>query len=508
MTRPKCCEPTACNHIGTAGRQMRHHKKKETMRFIPLTTVLISLAVAPYAIAATPGIVAPNVTVGRNLQTSVSVRLPQAAAESGVEITVSSDDPSRLLLSLAPDRAGSATISLTVQPHFIDSPEFCIQGMADSGTVTYTVSAGNMGTAKGTVTLAPSAILILGPTRVPKFPTTPGGAPARIRIVSAALDSSLKVAGEQQVAGGLQLDVTLANSNPAAGKLEVSMLMMGGGLSTATTSFKPAAEGDTTIAPVQPPGFTAPGEFASVTAAVALPGLAPVGEVFLGKDLQMSATLCLGEAAPSGGLKVTLTSADGSRLLLSAKEDELGSPSLTLTVPAGQLTAIYYLQALGDSGVVTYDAAAPGFRSSTARIGLTHSGFIVAYEGYGPPDEAAVRRQTGYSNSREFYASVSDAKVHPMHITVYSVHIDPDTGRAADITVQPLRAGVTATVVLKSSNPTVGTVASPVTIRSGASQVKSLFIPMDTGKTVISVDTPAGFAAPGNATSVPATVSN
>jgi hypothetical protein len=478
------------------------------MRFISLSIVLISLAVAQYAVAAVPGIVAPNVTVGRNLQTSVSVRLPQAAAESGVEITVSSDDPSRMLLSAASDRAGSATISLKVQPHFIDSPEFCIQGMADSGTVTYTVSGGSMGAAKGTVTLAPSAILILGPTRVPKFPTTPGSTPARIRIVSAALDSSLKVAGEQPVAGGLQLDVTLANSNPTAGKLEVSKLLLGGGLSTATTYFKPAAEGDTTIAPVQPPGFTAPREFASVTAAVAKPGLAPVSEVFLGKDLQMSATLCLGEAAPPSGLKVTMTSADGSKLLLSAKEDELGSPSLTLTVPSGQLTATYYLQALGDSGIVTYDAAAPGFRSSTARIGLTRSGFIVAYEGYGPPDEAAVRRQTGYSNSREFYASVSDAKVHPMRVTVYSVYIDRDTGRAADITVQPLRPGVTATVVLTSTNPTIGKVESPVTIPSGASQVKSVFIPIATGKTVISVDTPTGFATPGNATSVPATVSN
>lgn len=478
------------------------------MRFIALTNVLISLVVAPCAILAAPGIVAPNVTVGRNLQTFASVRLPQAAAESGVQITVTSDDPSRLLLSAAPDRAGSASISVKVQPHFIDSAEFCIQGMADSGTVTYTVSAGSMGTAKGTVTLAPSAILIVGPSRVPKFPTTPGGSPAKITIVSAALDSSHKVAGEQQIAGGLNLDITLANSNPTAGKLGVSKLTLGGGLSTATTFFKPAAEGDTSIAPVQPPGFTASAEFASVIMAVAKPGLAPVGEVFLGKDLQVTAVLCLGEAAPPGGLKVTMTSPDGSKLLLSTQEDQVGSPSVTLTVPAGQLVATYYLQGIGDSGIVTYDAAAPGFRSSTARVELTRSGFIVAYERYGPPDEAAVRRKGGYNNSREFYASLSDAKEHPMHVTVYSAHLYPDSGRAADITVQPLRAGVTATVVLKSSDPAVGTVESPLTIGSGVSWVKSRFIPMDKGKTVITVSTPAGFATPGNATSVPATVSN
>ncbi len=478
------------------------------MRYFALTSVLISLVVSPHAVRAASGIVAPNVTVGRNLQTFASVRLPQAAGDSGVEITLTSDDPSRLLLSAAPDRAGSATISLTVQPHFIDSPEFSIQGMADSGTVTYTASAGSIGSAKGTVTLAPSAILILGPSRVPRFPTTPGGASARIMIVSAALDSSRKVVGEQQVAGGMQLDVNLSTSNPTAGKLGVSKLTLSGGLSTATTSFKPAAEGDTTIAPVQPPGFTASTQFASVIIAVAKPGLAPVGDVLLGKNLQMTATICLGEAAPPGGLKVTMTSADGSKLLLSTKEDEVGSSSITVTVPAGQLIAEYYLQGLGDAGIVNYDAAAPGFRSSTAKVELAPSGFIVAYEGYGPPDEAAVRRKGAYSNSREFFASLSDAKTHPVRITIYSAHLDPDTKRAADITVQPLRAGVTATVLLKSTDPAVGTVESPVTFRSGVSHVKSVFTPLDKGRTVITINTPEGFSTPGNATSVPATVSN
>jgi hypothetical protein len=478
------------------------------MRFIGLTNLLIGLVAAPYAVRAAPGIVAPDVKVGRNLQTSVSVRLPEAVGESGLQITVTSDDPRRLLLSTAPDKAGSATISLSVKPHFIDSPEFCIQGMAESGTVTYTVSAGSMGAAKGTVTLAPSAILILGPSRVPKFPTTPRGAPSRITIVSAALDSSRKAAEEQQVAGGLELEVTLANSNPAAGKLGVPKLTLSGGLSTAKTAFIPMAEGDTVITPVQPPGFTASTEFASVIMAIAKPGLAPVGEVTLGKDLQITGVLALGEAAPPGGLKVTMTSADGSKLLLSAKEDQLGSPSLTLIVPEGQHIATYCLQALGDTGTVAYESAAPGFRSRTAEIELAPSGFIVAYESYGPPDEAAVRRKGAYNNSREFYASLSDAKVHPMHVTVYSAYLDPTTKRAADITIQQLRPGVTATLFLESTDPAVGTVESPVTIGPGASQVKSRFIPMDKGRTVITVSTPAGFSTPGNATAVPATVSN
>lgn len=462
---------------------------------------------APHPLSAAAGITAPNVTVGRNLEMYTSVRLPQPAPESGVQLTLTSDDPGRLLLSAAPDKAGSATLSLTVRHRLTESPEFWVQGLADSGEATYTISVAGMDSAKGTVTLAPSAILILGPSRVPIYPTTPRGSMIRVTILSAALDSSLKVVGEQSVAGGSHLEVALANSNPTVGRLGDSKLTLDGGSSTARTSFQPAAEGDSALSAIPPQGFTVPAEFAKVTVSVAKPGLSIVGELYLGKDLQMLGVLCLGEPAPPGGLKVTLTSADSAKLLISAREDELGSRSVTLSVPAGQLVAQYYIQALVDSGEVTYQAQAPGFRTRTARIGLAQSAVIVASERYGPPDESAVRRRGGIDIPREFFASLAEAKVHPVQVGVWTAHIDPTSGRTADITVQALRPGVNVTVDLKSSNPSVATVESPLTIKAGAAHVVSRFIPVGEGKTVISINTPEGFGTPKNATSVPATVS-
>src|SRR5579862_4467109 len=148
------------------------------MRFSALTIAVITLVAAP-ALPAAPGITAPNATVGRNLQTIVSVRMPQAPPPSGLQLTVTSDDPTRLLLSVTPDKPGAPTISLKARPPFLDSPEFCLQALADTGTVTYTVSVPGVGEAKGTVTLAPSAIVILGPSRVSKFPMTPRGGAAK-----------------------------------------------------------------------------------------------------------------------------------------------------------------------------------------------------------------------------------------------------------------------------------------------------------------------------------------
>jgi hypothetical protein len=162
---------------------------------------------------------------------------------------------------------------------------------------------------------------------------------------------------------------------------------------------------------------------------------------------------------------------------------------------------------LGDAGEVTYQADAPGFRSRAERVGLTRSGVIVAYDPYGPPDEATVLRKSEISDDRAFYASIADASQHPVKLVVWTVHLDRDTGRAADLTVQPLRAGVTASVVLHSSNPAVGTVESPLTIPSGMNHVVSRFTPLSQGRTVISIDTPSGFSTPKNATNVPANVS-
>ena len=484
------------------------YKKNMTMtRFIALAGALVTVAGGPHVLLAAAGITAPNITVGRNLEMYTSVKLPQPAPQSGVQLTLTSDDPSRLLLAAAPDKAGSATLSLAVRPNLSESPEFWVQALADSGEATYTISTADMGSAKGKVTLAPSAMLILGPSRVPVYPTTPRGSAIRVIVLSAALDSSFKVLAEQYVAGGSQLKITLANSAPQVGSLESSKLTIDGGSSTARTSFQPANEGDTAVAAVQPQGFITPAEFAKLTVRVAKPGLSVVDDLYIGKDLQMTGILCLGEPAPPEGLKVTLTSSDSARLLVSAREDEQGSASVVITVPGGQLVAHYVLQSLVDSGEVTYEAAAPGFRSRTARIGLSQSAVIVASERYGPPDEAAVRRRGGTDSVREFYASLADAKVHPVQVGVWTAHLDPSSGKAADITVQALRAGVNVTVLLMSSNPDVGTVESPLTIKAGDSHAVSRFMPVGEGRTIISINTPEGFATPKNATSVPATVS-
>jgi hypothetical protein len=453
------------------------------------------------------GIPAPDVTVGSHLQAPVGLILPAPAPVNGLQLTITSEDPTRLTIAPTPDRAGAASLTLTVRPGAVVAPEFWLQGRAASGSLKYSVAAPGFSPTQGNVTLAPAAIVILGPFRLPSFPTTPRGLPAKLTVVSVMLDSSGAVVAEQPIAGGKDLSVKIVNSNPATGAVAEPIVTLTGGASIASTVFKPAAEGSTHLSVSQPPGFSVPAKYASVTAVIDKPGLALTDQFTIGKDLHIAGVLCLGEAAPDGGLQVTLTSSDPSKLILSAKEDQVGAGELVLTVPAGAMTAPYYLQALSDSGEVTYRAVANGFRRRIAKIDLAPSGFIVAYASYGAPDEAAVVRKDGHKiEDRRFYVSMAAADDKRVEIAVYSAYLALSGKLAADVTVQPLRAGMTAKVGLNSSNPAVGTVDSPVLFKPGVAKAITHFKAVKPGETIISVDTPPGFTRPGNSTTAPATV--
>jgi len=206
--------------------------------------------------------------------------LAEAAPQAGVRIVLTSDDPKRILLSDSLEKAGSASVTLTVRPRAFDSPEFCVQGLADHGTVTYTATAEGVGTATGTVTLAPSAIVIFGPFKAPSFPTTPRSDPFKVSIVAVALDSEMKILEEQQIAGGSTVEVSIGNSASEAGTVGASKLTLAGGTTSAATYFKPVAVGTATLTPHPPPGFSTPAELATVTATVQQPGMA-VGDDFI-----------------------------------------------------------------------------------------------------------------------------------------------------------------------------------------------------------------------------------
>ena len=87
---------------------------------------------------------------------------------------------------------------------------------------------------------------------------------------------------------------------------------------------------------------------------------------------------------------------------------------------------------------------------------------MVVYSAYEAPDEAEYLRSTLVRDPRPFTTSLSDKK--PVHLSVWTVFLDATTHRGADMTAQPLRAGVKATVELENSNPAIAEVVSSLMI--------------------------------------------
>src|SRR5262249_3038668 len=93
-----------------------------------------------------------NVTIGRNLQAATTV---YQSSSGSLNVTITSSDPSKVLLSTDPKAAGQASISTTINP-YVQWPIY-IQGLADSGTASLVMSAPGYNTQSFTVTLAPAA---------------------------------------------------------------------------------------------------------------------------------------------------------------------------------------------------------------------------------------------------------------------------------------------------------------------------------------------------------------
>lgn len=431
------------------------------------------------------GLVGVNATVGNGLETTARILLNGSAPSSGMQVNVVSDDPSHLLLSTGGTGPGSASIVVTIPGGTHSSGDFYVYGLSDHGTATYTASAAGFGTAKGTVTLAPSGFLVAGPVGpgALSFFTTSGAPPSTITVLSAVLDSSLNIAALQSLAGGTAITVTVTSSNSSVGRVTAPAVTIAGGSSSATTAFQPSTTGSTTLSAVPPPGFATP-QNGSVVATVLTPGLGLTGGISVGAGLQEAGTLLLGQPAPPGGLQVTLTSNNPAQLLLSATATAKGSSSVTITVPGNSSSAQYFIQAVGSTGTVTYSASATGYATRTAPITLVPAGAVL-FGPFGTP----------------VYATTVGAS--PGIFTVSMAQLNPDGSFAG---VEQLAGGTSANIVVTSSNTAVGSITSPVIIAGGSDSITTQFVPLSAGSTTVSVHAVNGFTAPTTNTSVPVTV--
>ena len=428
------------------------------------------------------GLVSCNATVGYKLQTTCSIRL-NGVTPSDLNLVLQSSDPGRLLLSRDPNTTGSSSITMLVPRGYNASQEFYVQGLAKTGTATYSAAMDGFGTINSTVTFTPSGFVIKGPFGMgANFFTTSGAANSNIEVYPARLSSTYHYVEPQSIAGGVSASVNVTSSAPGVGAITTSPLTIANGAFLALTQFNPAAPGDTTLAVSGPADFNASLEYASLVASVRSPNLSCDEGLVVGRNLQQASSILIGEPAPAGGVPVTVTS-NSSSLRVAGSETAAGAGSVTVTIPAGQTSTIFYVHGLGSSGAPTFSCSAPGYPSSTRTVNLMPSGVVIAgMFGLGFPHWPSLA-------------------AGPSPLTISTAILDPAS--SAFLVKQPLAGGLSIPVSLTNSNPGAGTVPVTATLLGGTENTAVTFTPLVANtSTIVGVTQPPNFTQPSNYTTV------
>lgn len=477
-----------------------------TVKFQPVAqgTSMISVTTPPGLTPATanhltatvsqPHISLNPASVGFGLQVNGAGSLEAPAPSGGLSVTISSSDPSKVILStdVSGTTAGSGSITVTVPAGMgvngVGFPPFLIQGVASFGGATLTATASGFASGTATVNSTPSGFILRTSAGTGQpFSTTTLSANTVVTVLAEQLDASFNAIGQGVIAGGVTVSVPVSTHNTAGTIIGSPVSFHGGDLSK-TVQFKPFTQGSDTVLVGTPSisGYSNASPSSQLAVTVTQPHIT-INSMTVGQNLQVSQFGSLDAAAPSGGLHVTITSPDPS-ILLSTSQLAVGSSSITLTIAANQGLngtgfPTFWIQSTGSAGTVTLTATAPGFANGTAAITETPSTIVIA----------------GPSGAGQPFTTNTHAP--DTAITISTYQLDPSTNTAGQ--KQQMRAGVSITSTISSSNTGVGTIAggTTATINQGSdtSNVVS-FHAVAAGTTVIGGTVPSGFVAPSDGT--------
>jgi uncharacterized repeat protein (TIGR01451 family) len=474
-----------------------------------------TVPVTPHTVTVTaPGISMPaNLTVGAGLQLGTSVQL-DGSQHGGVAVTVTSSDPSKVRLSASATTAGSGSIVIDLENGFTVA-SFTVQGMENTtGSATITVSAPGFTPDTFTVTVAPTAVQLIGaPTSTTSLSAESAGWYVRVGIASA--NNQFLTTAQNVRAGGPPFVVTLSNSNAAVAQLrsdepattdqvvtkpiqpnaQNTSAIVGG--TSFGLAFDPLGGGTTTLTLTGPPGVgTVPATPAGHTVTVTAPAVLTQGSQTVGAGLQVGSLASL-EGSQHGGVDVTVSSSAPGVLLVSPNATTPGTASFVVHVANGSTNVPFVVQALENiTGSAIVSVSAPGFTTGTVAMTVVPAAIDIL----GLP--ASVEAASG--ESAGWYVRVGIA----------------NAGQTGLTTAQNVRFGGPAFVVtINNSNAAVAELRSDEPVASGQVVTKPIhpneqntsavtggtsfglsFKPLGSGSTTVAATGPAGVISVTTAT--------
>jgi hypothetical protein len=269
-----------------------------------------------------------------------------------------------------------------------------------------------------------------------------------------------------------------------------------GGTPTAVAEFDGLIAGTTTLEITQPAGHTAPTDgFTSRTVNIDAPDLSlqwwpgygsgwlPSPDENIGRDLQVERRIGLEVAPPAPGVDVTIEVVDPSVALISTDPTTVGSASITFPLVTDAYTPLIYVQGLSLGQGTELRITAPGYDQWITTVQVVEAGFY-----FSTPN---------FDFTTTVNASNTTVQVRPASLDTLQ-QVDED---------QQVRGGLSFSVDVLSSDPTVGLITTRPLVFTGTDDyLNTAFDPIAVGTTTISITQPAGFISPAEKSSVVATV--
>jgi hypothetical protein len=431
----------------------------------------------------TPSLQLSEATLAKDTQATLSFG---NFTNGSLPVTVTSSDPSRLLVSADPNAMGSASVTV---PQLSGHPIY-LQALDNQGSVIITASMPSYNDGSAVVHLGSAGVGLYVDTTnsIPvsgvtgTYSTTTQSPQTRISLALFIVDPnsgrSLGAAGIPRPGIG-PLHVEVRSSNVSAGTIVGSPAVfpvpsLGNGQQP-SVNFQPVAAGTTDVSVIQPLGFVTPVDLTKVTFNVTQPGFSATDLTF-GKDTfgQTFINLPNNVATPSTNLMATITSTDPTRVMLSPDQDTSPGPSVTRILAAGQRSFSFYIHALGNSGVVPLTITAPGYMDTTMKISLTDTFFYF---------------EDNFNIDQTVHAVIQNGP------QIIRIHATPGpTPNGTFQSQSTIRPGVNVSVTVNSSDSTIVRVDTDhVIFQGGTSSQDVVYQPLSPGLATLSLSLPPGY---------------
>jgi hypothetical protein len=424
-------------------------------------TVPSNVAVSVHSASATP--VLPAYTLGVNLQGWTQIDLgPDFTNPNGAIVTLSSANPSVLLLSRSATTAGTASVVLGIPAGGRITQTVYLQGLAQ-GSTTIQVTLNGSTRAAATVAITPSWVSCdAKPISLNVGATQTINCFAHYNPAQTAGPSpQLQEVGPR--AGLTDLTLNLSSSAPDVFTVTPGSLALAVNSTRVTLRGIAAGSGVLKLSPPAAFGPSPDGSEAlmvTVTPPPLTSTCAP--ETVLGKDTQFTCTI-------SSAATMTATSGDPTLLLVSAVPNAAGGATARLTANAQGASLTF--QALAAYGTVEVLITAPGYRDLRIAVALRPSEINLAVPFQPQPLSLSLRVGTT--------ATIAVS----MRVAGNNYSTRAGANIAVDLTTD--QAGIV------SLNPAHLALTGPQS--TGSVQVNALA----TGSTLLRMNVPTGYLATG-----------